>query len=177
MGTREIVFSREEIATRVKELGRMINEEYAGRPLLVVGILKGAFIFLADLVREISLDLEVDFIRVASYGGATASSGTVHCSKDLELDIQGKDVLLVEDIIDTGWTMAALQGMLAARKARSVRICVLIDKRERREMEITVDYAGFVCQEGFLVGYGLDHGEQHRHHPDICRLIPGGQTP
>jgi hypoxanthine phosphoribosyltransferase len=169
----EILFSRDEIAARVRELGRMISEDYTGRPLVLVGILNGAFIFLADLVREISLDLEVDFLRVASYGGSTDSSGTLRFSKDIELDIRGKDVLLVEDIIDTGRTMAALQEMLGARKAASVRSCILIDKRERREKEIAADYVGFVCQEGFLVGYGLDHAEQHRQHPEIRRIIQG----
>jgi len=169
----EIIFSRDEIAARVRELGRMISADYAGRPLVLIGILNGAFIFLADLVREISLDIEVDFLRVASYGASTDSSGTVRLSKDIELDIRGKDVLLVEDIIDTGRTMAVLQKMLGARKAASVRSCVLIDKRERREKDVVADYAGFVCQEGFLVGYGLDHAEQHRQHPEIRRIVQG----
>jgi len=171
MTKQRVVFSREEITARVRELGRAISTDYAGRSLVVIGILNGAFIFLADLVREIDLDIEVDFLRVASYGNATASSGTLRFSKDIELDIRGKDVLLVEDIIDTGRTMAALKGVLADKEAASVRTCVLIDKRERREVEVAADYAGFVCHEGFLVGYGLDHAERHRQYPEIRCIV------
>jgi hypoxanthine phosphoribosyltransferase len=171
---KELVVSKSNIARRVKELGQAITRDYAGRQLVVIGILNGAFIFLADLVREIELPMEIDFIRVSSYGSATSSSGAIHCSKDTELDLAGKDILLVEDIVDTGRTIACLQALLAARKAESVRICALIDKPERRAVQVTVDYTGFVVPEGFLVGYGLDHAQQHRHFPAIYKLAGTG---
>lgn len=174
MIVKEEVVSRQNIALRVRELGREITRDYAEGRLVLIGILNGAFIFLADLVREIELPVEIDFIRVSSYGSGTSSSGVVHCSKETELDLTGKDVLLVEDIVDTGRTIASLQKLLAAGKTRSVRICALIDKRERREAEVTVDYAGFVVNEGFLVGYGLDYAQQHRHYPAIYRIVSNG---
>ena len=170
---KEEVVSRKEIAKRVKELGQAITREYSGRQLVVIGILNGAFIFLADLVREIELPIEIDFIRVSSYGSSTCSSGAVQCAKDTELDLAGKDVILVEDIVDTGRTLACLKEHLAARKTKSVRICALIDKKERREVEVTVDYAGFVVAEGFLVGYGLDYAEQNRQYPAIYKIVSG----
>lgn len=170
---KEEVVSRKQIARRVKELGQVITRDYAGRQLVMIGILNGAFIFLADLVREIELPVEIDFIRVSSYGSSTCSSGVIQCSKDTELELAGKDILLVEDIVDTGRTLACLRELLVARKAQSVRICALIDKKERREVEVTVDYAGFVVAEGFLVGYGLDHAEQHRQYPAIYKIVNG----
>jgi len=174
MTKKEEVVSRADIAGRVKELGQEITRDYAGRRLVVIGILNGAFIFLADLVREIELPMEIDFIRVSSYGSSTCSSGTIQCSKDTELELAGKDILLVEDIVDTGKTIACLRELLMARKAESVRVCTLIDKKERREVEVAVDYAGFMVPEGFLVGYGLDHAQQHRHYPAIYKLVSGG---
>ena len=170
---KEEVVSRTDIARRVKELGQAITRDYSGRRLVVVGILNGAFIFLADLVREIELPMEMDFIRVSSYGSATCSSGAVHCSKDTEIELTGKDILLVEDIVDTGRTIACLKEILTARKAASVRICTLIDKKERREVEVAVDYVGFEVAEGFLVGYGLDYAEQHRQYPAIYKIVSG----
>ena len=174
MVEKEEVVSKQDIARRVKELGRAITRDYSGRRLVVIGILNGAFIFLADLVREIELPIEIDFIRVSSYGSSTCSSGVIQCSKDTELDLAGKDVLLVEDIVDTGRTIACLRELLAARKAESVRVCALIDKQERRTVDVTVDYAGFAVSEGFLVGYGLDHAQQHRHYPAIYKLVGNG---
>ena len=170
---KEEVVSRKDIARRVTELGQAITRDYSGCRLVVVGILNGAFIFLADLVREIELPIEIDFIRVSSYGSDTCSSGTIQCTKDAEIELAGKDVLLVEDIVDTGRTLARLKELLTARKAKSVRICALIDKKERREVEVAVDYAGFVVAEGFLVGYGLDHAEQHRQYPAIYKIVSG----
>lgn len=171
MVEREVVLGEAAIAARVRELGERIRRDYAGRPLVLVGILNGAFIFTADLARAIDLPLEVDFIRVASYGSSTSSSGTVSLTKDIELAIDGKEVLLVEDIVDTGRTIAALTGMLMARGPASLRICALIDKQERREVAVTVDYAGFTVAEGFLVGYGLDCAEQYRNLPAVYRLL------
>ncbi|MDA8164886.1 MAG: hypoxanthine phosphoribosyltransferase [Desulfobacteraceae bacterium] len=165
----KLVLSPDDIARRTAELGAAITRDYAGRRLVVIGILKGAFIFTADLVRAIDLPLEIDFIRVASYGSQT-SSGDLQLTKDVELELAGKDLLLVEDIVDTGRTLASLQELLGRRQPRSVRVCALIDKRERREVEVAIDYIGFAVAEGFLVGYGLDVAEQHRHHPAVYRL-------
>jgi hypoxanthine phosphoribosyltransferase len=166
---KELVIAGQDIEKRVHELGREISA--AALPnLLVVAILKGAFIFAADLVRAISIPLEVDFIRVASYGANTSSSGEIRLSKDLETSVVGKNVLLVEDIVDTGQTIAWLKEHLRGRGAASIRICTLIDKRERRGEEVEIDYYGFQLQKGFLVGYGLDYAEQYRHLPDIYHL-------
>lgn len=170
---KEEVISRKDIAKRVKELGQAITRDYSGRQLVVIGVLNGAFIFLADLVREIDLPMEIDFVRVSSYGSGTCSSGSIQCTKDIELTLAGKDVLLVEDIVDTGRTLARLKELLTARKAQSVQVCALIDKMERREVEVAVDYAGFAVAEGFLVGYGLDHAEQHRQYPAIYKIVSG----
>jgi hypoxanthine phosphoribosyltransferase len=171
MVEREVVISEAAIASRVRELGEMIRRDYAGRPLVLVGILNGAFIFTADLARAIDLPLEVDFIRVASYGKATSSSGTVTLTKDIELAIAGKEILLAEDIVDTGRTLSYLKEMLMARDPASLKICAMIDKKERREVAVTVDYAGFTGVEGFLVGYGLDCAEQYRNLPAVYRLL------
>ncbi len=170
MVDKEIVLSKEEIADRVRQLGQSIARDFAGRKLVLVGVLNGAFIFLADLARQIDIPLEVDFVRVASYGNSTSSSGTVNFSKDIELDVEGKDVILVEDIVDTGRTIAALKDFFAAKRANVVKICTLIDKHERREVAVQVDYVGFEVEQGFLVGYGLDYAEQHRHYPAVYHL-------
>ena len=162
----KIIISAEMIAERVKAIGQEISAEQP-RDLLVVGILNGAFIFTADLVRAISTPVEVDFIRVASYGDNTSPSGEIKLTKDLDLSVQGKDILLVEDIVDTGNTIAWLREHLRNRGAASIKLCALIDKKERREQEVEIDYCGFQVQSGFLVGYGLDHAEQHRHLPHV----------
>ncbi|MEW6595385.1 MAG: hypoxanthine phosphoribosyltransferase [Thermodesulfobacteriota bacterium] len=167
----EVVIPEEAIRCRVRELGAAIARDYAGRPLVLIGILNGAFIFTADLARAIDLPLEIDFVRAASYGQGTCSSGTVSLTKDIELAIAGKDLLLVEDIVDTGRTLACLRGLLLARSPASLKICALIDKQERREVAVTVDYAGFTVAEGFLVGYGLDCAERYRNLPAVCRLL------
>jgi len=162
MNNGDILFSREQIQTRVRELGAQISRDLSGRPLVVIGILKGAFIFLADLVRAMDMDMAVDFIRVASYGDATTTSGTIRLSKPPEIPLAGKEILLVEDIVDTGITLDWLQTYFREQGAKEVRICALIDKQERRERDVTVDYAGFTVTRGFLVGYGLDHAERYR---------------
>ncbi|MCF6291363.1 MAG: hypoxanthine phosphoribosyltransferase [Desulfobacterales bacterium] len=169
METKELVISRAEIRARVKELGAAITRDYEGRSLVLVGILNGAFVFLADLVREINLPLEVDFVRVASYG-SRATAGEIRLLKDIELAVAGKDVLLVEDIVDTGRTIAYLKDYFIKHKPRSVRLCTLIDKKERRQVEVVSDYAGFEVGHGFLVGYGLDYAEQHRNYPEVYQL-------
>lgn len=170
MANMEIIISREQIASRVAELGQQLSAEYAGRELLVVGVLTGAFIFTADLLRALNLPVVVDFIRVASYGGGTCSSGQICLSQDLASPVVGRHLLLIEDIVDTGRTLAWLKGHLLARHPASLKVCALIDKAERREVAVAVDHVGFPIAEGFLVGYGLDYGGHHRQLPDICRL-------
>lgn len=165
-----LLLSKEQIRDRIAELGRSLTLDFAGRQLLVIGILNGAFLFVADLVRCIELPLEIDFIRVASYGCATSSSGQCAVRKDLELAIAGKDILLVEDIADSGHTLAFLHRHLKEKGARTVKSCVLIDKQERRQRPVTIDYAGFTVAEGFLVGYGMDCAEQYRNLPAIYTL-------
>jgi hypoxanthine phosphoribosyltransferase len=164
------LISREDIARRVQELAGEISRDYQGRDLVMVGVLKGAFIFLADLVRELSFPVEIDFVRLASYGGATSPTGEVQITKDVELSLEDRDVLIVEDIMDLGFTLDFLKKHLATHEARSVKVCVLVDKRERRQVEVPLDYVGFVVEKGFLVGYGLDCGEQMRTLPEIYAL-------
>jgi len=170
MGEKVIVLSQEEISRRVKELGKMITKDYAGKKLVVIGILKGAFIFMADLVREIDLLIELDFVRLSSYGASSTSCGEVRFTKDIELAIAGKDVLIVEDIVDTGRTLAYLRDIITCHEPNTVRICALIDKKERREVPVWVDYVGFDVKEGFLVGYGLDHAEKYRNYREVYHL-------
>ena len=176
MSDQEIVYPAEAIQTRVRELGARLTRDYHGRPLVVIGVLNGAFIFMADLVRAITLDLEIDFVRAASYGAATVSCGTVALTKQVELSLVGKEVLLVEDIVDTGRTLAALLEVIKGRQPNSLKVCALIDKTERREVPLTVDYACFTEAHGFLVGYGLDCAEQFRNLPAI-RRIPQPDAP
>jgi hypoxanthine phosphoribosyltransferase len=161
------------IQERIQALGRQITLDYAGRSLVLVGVLKGAFIFLADLCRAIDLPIQVDFVRMASYGSKQESSGRISFTKDIELDIKGKDVLVVEDIIDTGHTIKYLKEVLTLHQPASVRICCLIDKHERREVAIQADYVGFEVKHGFLVGYGLDFAEDYRCLPGVFHLNPG----
>lgn len=166
----ECVLSAEQIKARVVELGQQLTREYQGTQVVLVGVLNGAFIFMADLARAIDLDLEIDFVRAASYGAGTESCGRISLTKDVELSLAGKDVILVEDIIDTGRTLACLKEYVQQRSARSVKVCALIDKRERREVEVEADYVGFEVKEGFLVGYGLDCAEQYRQLPGVYHL-------
>jgi hypoxanthine phosphoribosyltransferase len=170
MADNEILLGPGEIKSKVKELGARITADYQGKQLLVVGILKGAFMFMADLIRTIEIPLYVDFMDVTSYGQSTMSSGVVRIMKDLETEIEGKDVLIVEDIIDTGLTLKYIRDNLLARKPASVRICTFLDKPSRREVEIAPDYNGFSIPDLFVVGYGLDFAEQHRQHPYVCIL-------
>lgn len=164
------LISRAEIARRVTELAEMIRRDYAGRDLVMIGVLKGAFIFLADLVRALPVPVEVDFVRLCSYGAGTTSSGEVHITKDVELPLKDRDVLIVEDIIDVGLTLDFLRRHLLSHHPRSLKICCFIDKKERREVEVPLDYVGFTVEKGFLVGYGLDCGEQSRNLPEIFVL-------
>jgi hypoxanthine phosphoribosyltransferase len=168
--TKRVLISRAEIAGRVAALGEAIGRDYAGQDLVMVGVLKGVFIFMADLVRALPFPVEVDFVRLCSYGAGTTTSGEVHITKDVELSLRDRDVLIVEDIVDTGLTLAFLKDHLASHRPRSLKICCLIDKRERRELDIPLDYVGFPVAKGFLVGYGLDCGEGERTWPEIFVL-------
>jgi len=167
---RKKIVSSLQLQARVEELGRQITKEYQGRQMVLLGVLNGAFIFAADLCRAIDLDLEIDFIRVTSYGASTESSGTIRLLKEPSIDLTGKDVLLVEDIVDTGTTMAWLQNHFRQSPANTVKICSLIDKKERRSVPVDVDYIGFSLDKGFLVGYGLDCAEKYRNLPAIYSL-------
>ncbi len=167
------VLSPETIQTRVKELGKEISEDYIGRSMVIISILKGAFIFTADLCRHIKNSLQIDFVRLASYGSKTESLGKVVITKDIELEIKDRDVLVVEDLVDTGYTLKYLKELLELHSPASVKICCLIDKKERREVPIDVDYIGFDIPHGFLVGYGLDFDEQYRNLPGVYHLNPG----
>ena len=167
---KELLIPRETIQRRVKELANRISSDYEGREPVLIGILNGVIFFFADLVREISIPTRLDFIRARSYGSEMTSSGTIRFTKDVEISIQGKPVILVEDIVDTGATLAHILERLVRKGAESIRICALIDKLERRKVAVSIDYCGFQVEEGFIVGYGLDYDEKYRHLPDICVL-------
>jgi hypoxanthine phosphoribosyltransferase len=168
-----ILHSRTDIEARVRCLAQQLSEDYRGRVPLLVGVLKGAFVFLADLMRCLTIPAEVDFVRLASYGDATESRGGVAFTKDLEVSIEGRDVLVVEDIVDSGQTLKLLLAELERRRPRSLRTCVLLDKKCRREVDIDVDYVGFAVEDGFVVGFGLDWAEAFRYLPDICIVETG----
>jgi hypoxanthine phosphoribosyltransferase len=169
---KEVLISKEEIQKRVKELGQEITRDYDGQSLLVVCILKGAVNFMSDLIREIDCPLGIDFMAVSSYGNSTTSSGDVMILKDLESSIAGKNLLIVEDIIDTGLTLKYLLENLGARKPKSIKICTLLDKPSKRKIELNIDYNGFTIPDEFVVGYGLDFAELYRNLPDVCILKP-----
>lgn len=165
-----LLFSREQIQDRVRALAREIRQDYRGADLVVIGVLKGAFVFVADLIRVLHLPLTVDFVGLSSYGAGRESSGVVAITKPVQVPIEGRDVLVVEDIIDSGLSMTALLDHLRARSPRSLRVCALIEKRERPLVAVPVHYVGFVVDEGFVVGYGIDYAEKYRHLPEIFRV-------
>ncbi|HVJ18896.1 MAG TPA: hypoxanthine phosphoribosyltransferase [Polyangiaceae bacterium] len=167
------LISREQIAARVTELGQRISEEYAGRSLVLVSILKGSFVFVADLARAIDLPVRVEFLGVRSYGANTKSSGVVEITQDLTRPIEGDDVLVVEDIVDTGLTLTYIQGLLSGRKAASVKVCALLHKPSRSRVPVTIDYLGFTVEDVFIVGYGLDYAERYRNLPMLAELATG----
>ena len=168
----ETVLSKEQIRERVIELGKEISKDYTGESIYIVGILKGAFVFMADLVREIDADVELDFMIVSSYGNSTESSGTVKIEKDLDRSTEGKNILIVEDIIDTGTTLKYLRDHYFANKlAKSVKIVTLLSKPARRTADIEPDYIGFEIEDKFIIGCGLDYAEKYRQLPDILHLV------
>ena len=169
---KEILFSEEKIRRRAMELGARITSDYAGKAPLLIGVLKGCFIFLADLARYIELDCEIRFLSVSSYGFSSVTSGKVKMNKDLDFIIEGRDVIIIEDILDSGVTLAALRDFISSLAPSSLKICVLLDKPERRQMPITIDYPGFECPDEFVVGYGLDYAEHYRNLPFIAALKP-----
>ncbi|MFO7295080.1 MAG: hypoxanthine phosphoribosyltransferase [Clostridia bacterium] len=167
-----ILIDEQTLMRRIAEMGEQITRDYQGKDLVLVGILKGSVLFLADLVKHIKLPLVMDFMAVSSYGSSTRSSGVVRILKDLDEEIEGKDVLIVEDIIDTGLTLNYLTELLLSRNPKSLKICCCLDKPSRRKVPVKVDYVGFSIPDEFVVGYGLDYAERYRNLPYICVLDP-----
>ena len=164
---KEVLFTEKQIREKVKEMGRKISEEYKGKELVLIGVLKGSVPFMAELLKEITIPCYMDFMAVSSYGASTTSSGVVRILKDLDFEIEGKDILIVEDIIDTGITLRYLIEYLKGRKPNSVEIACLLNKQERRKVEIDVKYLGYDVPDYFLVGYGLDYAEKYRNLPYV----------
>jgi len=169
---KDILFSEEMIQKRVAQLGAELTKEYSGKSLLVIGVLKGCFMFLADLVRHIDLECEIRFLTASSYGFSSVSSGKVNIDREIDFDVEGKDVIIIEDILDSGITLTALRAFVAKHKPASLKICALLDKPERRQLPITADYTGFECPNEFVVGYGLDYAERYRNLPFVASLKP-----
>lgn len=168
----QILYTEEDLRRRIRELGAQIAADYAGRTPMLVSVLRGSYIFMADLTRAIDLDLTVDFMAVSSYGAGTVSSGQVEIKKDLSDSIEDRDLIIVEDILDSGNTLYYLMDVLRARKPASIRICALMDKPDRRTKPITADYVGFTIPDAFIVGYGLDYAEKYRNLPYVGVLKP-----
>lgn len=166
----KILVSNAEIAKRADEIAAQINADYKGKPILVVGILRGASIFLADIFKRLEGDVELDFMSLSSYGNGTNSSGEVKMIKDLSESVDGKNILIIEDIIDTGITLSYLIKVLEARNPESIKLCALLDKPSRRKVELKGDYIGFEIPDEYVVGYGLDYAEKYRNLPDVCVL-------
>ncbi len=167
----KVLLSTREIADKVQELAHQVSQDYRGKNPLLVCVLKGAVIFLADLIRCLEIPVEIDFMAVSSYGDSTQTSGVVRILKDLDTSIEGRDILLVEDIIDTGLTLSYLRENLLSRNPRSVKLIALLDKPERRQVDVEPDYCGFCIPDQFVVGYGLDYKQQYRHLPEVCVLL------
>ncbi len=164
------VLKKSEINIMVAQVARRISSDYQDHELILIGVLKGAFVFLSDLMLNLSIRVQVDFIRVASYGSDTSSSGRINLTKAVEIDLKNKDVLVVEDIVDTGLTLSYIIDYLKSFKPKTVKVCTLLDKRQRRQANVKIDYACHIVTEGFLVGYGLDYDEDYRDLPEIYHL-------
>ena len=168
----KVLFTEEQLSQRVSELAEQINRDYAGQEVLLISVLRGSFVFMADLVRKLKIPCMVDFMACSSYGSGTSSSGQVKVTKDLSQSIEGMNVLVVEDILDSGRTLSYLLKLLEARKPASIRLCTLLDKPERRVVPVHVNYTGFQIPDAFIVGYGLDYAERYRNLPYIGILKP-----
>lgn len=166
----EVLLSEQQIQSRIKELGAEITRDYAGRNPLLIGVLKGACFFLSDLLRSIDTRLGIEFMAISSYGSSTRTSGEVRILKDLDVPVEGRDLIVIEDIVDTGLTLSYLMANLKSRGAASVKLVALLDKHERREREVQIDYLGFKIPDHFVVGYGLDFAERYRNLPFIAVL-------
>jgi hypoxanthine phosphoribosyltransferase len=169
----EILITREQIAGAVAQMGQQITRDFAGESVVLIGVLKGACLFLSDLARQISLDATFDFIAVRSYGDKKESTGEVQLIKDVTTRLQDRNVILVEDILDTGYTLTFLKKVLGARQPKALKIAALLDKTSRRVVPVGADYVGFVIPDKFVVGYGLDFNERYRNLPDVC-VLPDG---
>jgi len=166
------LLSQEQIASIVQGLANQISKDYAGKELVLVCILKGAFMFLSDLIRHLRIPVQVDFVRLASYGSGMKTSGKIEVTKDIEIPIEKKDVLIIEDIIDSGRTLQFLKDRLALSGPRSIKVCALLDKKARREVDMEADYLGTEVDDVFIVGYGIDFNENYRHLPEIYYVTP-----
>ena len=171
-GVSKVLIEEDAVAGRVAELGAEVSDDYAGKDLLLVGVLKGAVFFMADLMRQLTIPCEVDFMAISSYGASTDSSGVVRILKDLDINIEGRDVLVVEDIIDSGLTLSYLIRNLESRNPASLEVCALLTKPARREIDVRVRYTGFEIPNEFVIGYGLDFGERYRNLPYVAVLDP-----
>ena len=167
-----ILVSEEQLSKRIAELGEAITRDYKGQQLLLIGVLKGSVVFMADLMRRIDLDVSIDFMAVSSYGSGTKTSGQVRILKDLNRSVEGQNILIIEDILDSGVTLSYLTGLLWSRKPASIRLCTLLDKPERRRVDVKPDYVGFTIPDAFVVGYGLDYDERFRQLPYVGILKP-----
>jgi hypoxanthine phosphoribosyltransferase len=174
-GIKELI-SQEDITARLDELAAEVDAAYQGEEVVVVCVLKGAFMFFADLVRRLKVPLLLDFVRLASYGSGVESTGKINFTKDMEINVAGRHVLIVEDIVDTGRSLEYLLKVLRLRNPSSVAVCALIDKFERREVDLVVDFPGFRLKKGFVVGYGLDHAERYRELPGVYEIVDPGEA-
>lgn len=172
----EVLVSKDELRNVVVKLGKRISKDYENKELVLVGVLKGGFVFLSDLMRELTIPIELDFISVSSYGESTKTSGVVRIIKDIDINITGKHVLIVEDLIDTGLTLKYLEGLLYTRDPLSVKLCAALDKPSRRKVDIDIEYKGIEIPDKFVVGYGLDYAGKYRNFPDVCVLKPSFYT-
>lgn len=168
----KVLLSQQEIADKVCEIGKQITKDYEGKNLLMVSVLKGSVVFMSDLMRAIEIPCQIDFMMVSSYGAGVKTSGVVKIMKDLDVPLEGRDLIIVEDILDSGKTLHYLKGMLGERHPNSIRIAALLDKPDRREAPVKADYVGFVVPDQFIVGYGLDYAEKYRNLPYIGILKP-----
>jgi len=165
-----VMITQQQINDRAAEIGRKIEEDFKGEPIVLVGILRGAVLWMADVMKNTNLDMTIDFMAVSSYGSGKKTSGVVKINKDLDTDIEGKNVIIVEDIVDSGYTLNYLKGYFESREAKTVKICTLLDKPEGRKVDIDVDYIGFTVDDRFIIGYGLDYDQKYRNLPYISFL-------